>query len=696
MATAQTTGGGNWSGAIWSGGSGAGGAPGDGDNVTINTGHSVLMDTDLSAFTGLNVVTIAGIASGTPGMLYFKTGTNGYLKIRAGGYITGSAFAVKGRLLANNSGTWGDSTPLAYTSKAVFDLTTTGFISCSNLNVALYDSEPTNTYVRTYYDKYAVSSVSVANNNITMASAPGWAANRAVCIRVVGAGTLPSPLQPNQIYYVTNPSGSTLQLAYLSGGTLVTLADTGTGSFEIYSGYAAGLFSGVTQVNVLEDITSDNWSTVANHNAIYLVNYIPGSSSADVQILTLATINSASLITLSAALDSAQYPGARVYIVSRNISIRTACTTTVTLIANGLAGGVFNCELRNTTGSIAGDGYSTLLNCTIGGTVFGILYELDYCYNCTITAILMNGSYATRYAANCNISGDIVGNTNGLYLSRNNVVSSTFFGVSWGLFVSGNNTFSGIFLGCGYPIFGSSGYNRYTGAFRSCYWVNLYSYEELFDGATFDGNTQIGYLYGCRIHFRNTIHRPPNELAVSARNATYADGRLTFENMYLGTVQEIYDNFGTLYKTACNGSGDSPSQDPNGGSDYCIEASSIQSNCGSMPTLGTKSSLKIIDKQRIWLAAGAHTLTYKVQTTFGSGITAGNLLLSCEYIGTSGILTTVTNAPAISLRSNAADWSQTLAVTFTSSADGWVTVSLELMQYASGKEVYTWPTPVFS
>ena len=101
--------------------------PADGDAVIITAGHSVLMDADLSAWTGLLTVTVQGHAT-TPGMLYFKAGTSGYLKIRTGYNLVGTSGAAKGRLLANSDGVWGHTGVLPYADKAVIDLGATSSI----------------------------------------------------------------------------------------------------------------------------------------------------------------------------------------------------------------------------------------------------------------------------------------------------------------------------------------------------------------------------------------------------------------------------------------------------------------------------------------------------------------------------------------------------------------------------------------
>jgi len=101
MATKTSAQSGNWSaGATWVGGV----KPADDDAVVIAAGHNILMDDDLSAYTGLQTVTIQGGV--TPGILYFKNGTSGYLKIRTGYNLVGTLDTNRGRLLANSDGVW--------------------------------------------------------------------------------------------------------------------------------------------------------------------------------------------------------------------------------------------------------------------------------------------------------------------------------------------------------------------------------------------------------------------------------------------------------------------------------------------------------------------------------------------------------------------------------------------------------------
>lgn len=201
MATITSAGNGSWgTGATWVGGT----APADDDNVVIAEGHAVLMNADLSAYTGLRTLTITGSAAGTPGMLYFANGTSGYLKFRTGtNYgILGTNATNKGRLLANSNGTWGGTTALAYANKAVIDLQGTSRIIATHLDIALYCTNPSVLYVETYGTAYTCTTqstdVNASTDVITFTSAPP-SAGTAVIVR--SSGTLPGGLTATDIYY---------------------------------------------------------------------------------------------------------------------------------------------------------------------------------------------------------------------------------------------------------------------------------------------------------------------------------------------------------------------------------------------------------------------------------------------------------------------------------------------------------------
>ena len=123
--------------------------PADGDDVVIAAGHSVKMNVDLSAMTGLLSVTIQG-SDGTPGTLYWMDGASGYLKLRLNCNIKGTAGTNKGRLLINSDGIWANTGNLAFTTKATILCSQ---INCTNLDLRVFCAQPTIEYVIAYKNK---------------------------------------------------------------------------------------------------------------------------------------------------------------------------------------------------------------------------------------------------------------------------------------------------------------------------------------------------------------------------------------------------------------------------------------------------------------------------------------------------------------------------------------------------------------
>jgi hypothetical protein len=641
--------------------------PVDGDSVVICSGVSIQMDADQSSFTGLLTVTIQGGSS--PGMLYFKDGASGYLKIRTGYNLDGTLSTNRGRLLANSDGVWGNTGALGFSYKAIIDLQGTAKVLAANLDIALYATHPTNWFVRTYGTKKTVTG-SATNDTLT-ATSHGWSDGTALSVRVSG-GSLPSPLLTDRVYFVVNATTDTFKLAYTSGGSAIDLTTDGSGTIEAYSGHTN---TSTATMNVLEDVTSDTpWTTTDGHDRVVLVDI--GPEAADWQRTQLSAIASGS-ITLAENVDSAQNPGARIYLSSRNVSIRSNSTGTSQIIIDFSTNAyrtpcVFGGEIVNTAGT--------------GSTVYGV--GINGGYDVEVQGIFASCAQAVASSTNLSVSGVIAGCDYALNSGQNIVVSGTLAGCTWAITNCRSVTVSGNILGSSNGLYGG--------------------YEIILTGTLIGGSNAIYYtgpvtvfgtVYGFTSHFRSSgyvyvrfmsgasINKP---LAFGDRNAQGYKHRIYFEN-YDGTLDDhrIFDSFGDIVKTACNGSGDAPSQDPSGGNGYAIGAVNLQSN------LNADNKLRILDEFRVWLAAGTHTVTFKVQTTF-AGISAGNLLLTANYLTTGTALGTQTNAPAISQRSSATDWSQTLSVTFTSAYDGWATFYIDLFEYEANNEVYIWPVPTIS
>jgi hypothetical protein len=395
MAIITSNASGAWAtGATWVGGV----VPADGDSVVIAAAHNVLMNADLSAFTGLLSVTISGHAT-TPGMLYFTAGSSGYLKIRTGYTLLGTTGTLKGRLLANSDGVWGNTGVLPFADKAVIDLGATSLIDAQYLDIALrcYNSMA-HPYLRTYGVRHIVTG-SAAADTLTK-TAHGL--TNTTPVMIMSSLTVPTGLVEDFVYYVVNATANTFQLAATSGGTVIDLTSDGTGTIEVYTGAP----NGATPVNVFEDVTAETgWVTTAGHNSVVVCN--AGPQNYDQQRLTITTL-AASTITLSAALDSIQYPGARIYLMSRNCSIRSACVSAVNIVNYGSAttsGGVFG-EIRST----AGAGTTFYGN----GTNYGTGHTITTISGCSTGISYGTGHTVTTISGCTNTFGFGVGNVSAL------------------------------------------------------------------------------------------------------------------------------------------------------------------------------------------------------------------------------------------------------------------------------------------
>ena len=690
MATATSTGSGSWSDAIWSGGSGAGGAPADGDAVVIAAGHNVLMNADLSGWTGLTTLTIESHAT-TPGMLYFKNGTDGHLKFRTGtNYgILGTNAAVLGRLLANHDGNWpaGDTDdPLTFANKAIIQLDGTSRIMGTYLEIKLFCTQPTNTFVETYGAAYTCTDQSTDINTTTgIITFTGAPPSEGTPVMIKSSGTLPTGWTNTDVYYVRTVSGNTCKLALQNAdANIVIPSATGSGTLTMYSGHTN---TSTATMNVVQDVTADTpWVTTDGHDYVCLVD-CNAPESYDQQRTQLTTIN-AETIVLAANVDSDQYPLARIFLVSRNVSIRFTGNTNVNIL-DAVHDSILQCEIRSTAGTgttFYGYGLNASYSNTVSGTISGCYYGLVYSYSNTISGTI-SGCYYGLYVSYSNtVSGTISGCYYGLNASYSNTVSGTISGCNSGLNASYSNTISGTISGCYYGL-NASYSNTVSGTISGCYYGLYFSYS----------NTVSGTISGCSYISRKSINNVlRNNTDIGAQtviygiNTAYEHNRLKCENLNrVDGTHKIYDNYGDVLKTACDGTGDAPSVDPDSGSGYCLEASNIQQNC-----VDVNSALRIIEDVRIWLAAGTHTLAYKVQTTYTTSV---DLVLTIDYIGADGVITRATKSAAVATRDNDADWTKTITSdSFTTTEDGWITVSLDLVEYEANDEVYVWPKPTIT
>ena len=730
-ATITSNASGSWSiGATWVGGV----KPVDGDAVVIAAGHYVLMDDNLSTYTGLFSVTIQGSA-GTPGMLYFKNGTSGYLKIRTGYNLIGTSGTNKGRLLVNSDGVWRGSdgrgitvtasastdtftsashgladgtlvsvfssttsdvipvplnesvtyyvrdsatgtfklaatsggtainltsdgtgtilvnTRLAFADKAIIALQGTSFVNCQYLDVRLFGQEPVNKFVRIYGTKYdftADTAVSVANNTIDLGTTPP-SADTPVKI-TTASGTLPGGLSALHEYYVRTISGNTCKLALdNSDVAIVDLTGTGTGTCSIYTG--AG--SGSATVNVLDDVTGDAcWTTTDGHDHVMLVD--AGRADRDIQRLQLTTIN-AGTIVLSAVLDSAQYPGAKIYLSSRNTSALSAGASTTQNIFDyssvTTSSGVFAGEIRNTTGTEYCRAITNGTGHTLSGSFAG---NSSDAYNCTASTL----------------SGTFTGNGSGANSCTGNTLSGTFAGNNYGASSCTAITLSGTFTGNTYGAYSCTA-STLSGTFTGNNYVSRRNRKCLFQDCDLSGNFYT-------------------EASDTATDLTAYSS--VFEQCDIDGTQRalrIYENSGTILPLVL---GDGHWQAPISGNSWILEATP-NSYCNT--DWRNWLILSPLREMAIYCPAGANTITMKAYPVgWAPSLDQGKLYLSASYLSEASGNTRATIQTGAGTFAN--DGWRDLTVTFTTGQAGIVHFNLNINSYQSGAYILIDPTWILS
>lgn len=538
MATITSTTSGNWSsGATWVGGT----KPADGDAVVIAAGHSVLMDEDTSAMTGLLDVTVQGDAT-TPGMLYWKDGTDGYLKIRSGYELQGTSGTYRGRILANSDGVWGNTGTLSANNYAIIDnrSTSSNAVNATYLQFEMYCAEPTYRYVLTYGTKYdftTTSAVSVSNNTIDLGTTPPSEGTEVVITTT--SGTLPGGLEENVIYYIRDISGNTCKLSVTNSDTwIVDITSTGSGTCSLLTGYS----SGSATVNVYTDVTGDStWQTTSGMNMAYLCDSLHGTSSQEILETTLSSI-SAGTITLGDTVTSNKEAGAKLHLIARNIQFLTYITSTsyygisdVDVTSN--IGALFHNNTRSGRGIYNPDNL-TITNSVITNWYYAVYSAADDVliektllvdntladYNNTRTefsdCIFSNNSYAshssTCFFRNSKFFGNdyVTHRTYGCYFDADCVISGNYMVAdrggggdifycdmkcgSYGVYRSSIKMFGDIYAMSSYGVY--QGYNILYG---SRLYANNYDI-----GAHDGGNT----FYGCSLESTNTFNTSEYEL----------------------------------------------------------------------------------------------------------------------------------------------------------------------------------------
>jgi hypothetical protein len=269
-----------------------------------------------------------------------------------------------------------------------------------------------------------------------------------VAVMVKSTGTLPTPLAANTMYYVVSTAAGAISLALVWGGTALTLGGSPSGTLDVYTG-STGAAPGLggtnpytsTIVNVLDNVTGESTTWVGSGTAKTFANCTTlsaavladaGPENYDQQRLAIQTI-AATTMTLGEAVDSIQYPNARLWLMSRNVRITSTCATAVNIVdgTSNTSGGVFG-EIR----SIAGTGttfYGTSIN---GGTS----------HTATTISGCSNGISSGTFCTATTISGCECGIN---YGTSN--TTTTISGCKYGIYYSTSHTATTI-SGCGNGI----------------------------------------------------------------------------------------------------------------------------------------------------------------------------------------------------------------------------------------------------
>ena len=222
--------------------------------------------------------------------------------------------------------------------------------------------------------------INTTTNIITFTGAPP---SKGTPVMIKSSGTLPTGWTNTDVYYVRTVSGNTCKLALQNAdANIVIPSATGSGTLTMYSGHTN---TSTATMNVVQDVTADTpWVTTDGHDYVCLVD-CNAPEYYDQQRTQLTTINAGSIV-LSANVDSAQYALARIFLVSRNVSIRFTGNTAVNIL-DAVHNSILQCEIRATAGTgttFYGYGLYVSYNNTISGTISGCSYGLNYSYSNTI------------------------------------------------------------------------------------------------------------------------------------------------------------------------------------------------------------------------------------------------------------------------------------------------------------------------
>jgi hypothetical protein len=305
------------------------------------------------------------------------------------------------------------------------------------------------------------SAVNTTNGVITWNGVPPQDSTP-VCVK--SSGTLPTGFDVYTIYYVVAISGNTCKLSLQGNENCVVIpSDVGSGNISMYAG---GNETPTAVVNAIQDVSNEaEW---VNGDYVGLTD-VNTSSDYDMQRLTLTT-KAARTLVLSANVNSAQAPCAKVWLVSRNVAIRSATTTQSTPIVDyktGTHAGVLQCEINATAGtgstfygygvnSSSADPVGSVV--TVSGTICGCYYGIYQGAYRDVSANIVCCNIGVYNARSFNISGNIAGCSTGVQGGSGHNLTGTVSGCSNGFNLGSTANITGVLFGCNYGINSGNGH----------------------------------------------------------------------------------------------------------------------------------------------------------------------------------------------------------------------------------------------
>jgi hypothetical protein len=606
-----------------------------------------------------------------PSFSFSATGTPFTSAIASGNWNDGATWgnASPGSKGTDWPGTAGDVVTIAAGHTVLYNVSETNELGAMTINGTLTFSTSANTLLSFGHVDLTIGSTGTLNVGTsgagiipkTQTAALAWNTTSANAkgINIAAGGILNVYGDPD--YYGSSDS-TTLASNWTSGQTLTVVGDF------------------TTKWNVNDCITVHKGTTYSNYNT-------------DVQRFTIAsrTLNGSNtdIVINEAAPGVTFYATGDVINVTRNVALYK--------VGNGTnLGPVIGTYVTN--GPRVTDANTATGKISVYDSIWTGWDRIGFAIGANLTRNTIRGS--NNYGIYSGLSHNISGN---LYSNNYAIGSSSAFKYTINSKIYANST--GIGPGTGHTVTGSLFSNgnaiNATGVNAS---ASVYSNSTGFWGPYLTIGGNVGFdpnnnqkdntsdfsfvtynSYGA-INAKMKSAGP----SLSYRNSTGSRGRLSCEHYnQTANSHKIFDVFGDMTTVTADGGGTRPYQ--RGGGNATVIETTTQSNCSAT------NVLKVLE-HRVWATTGvSKTYRYYVQTDYAA-LSAAKIALIGSYLnaGSGGGQGTVTSTQAITTRSNGYDWSQYIEVTINPSQTGWVTLTINVMGYESGKFIYIDPLVVIS